>query len=162
MAQLSEDCFAFGEGLLEIDKALELVDERIHPMVEPEAVPLVRALGRVLAADRIAGFDLPPYDNSAVDGYAVHFADLLPDRETVLPVGGRAAAGHPLDRPAGRGEAIRIFTGAPMPAGPDTVMMQEDCLAEAGRVRFKPGIRQGANRRAAGEDVACGALALPA
>ncbi|HVH74463.1 MAG TPA: gephyrin-like molybdotransferase Glp [Stellaceae bacterium] len=160
MAQLSDDCFAVGGGLLEIDKALALVDERIHAVVEPEAAPLEEALGRILAADRIAPFDLPRHDNSAVDGYAVYFADLLPDRETVLPVGGRAAAGHPLDRPARRGEAIRIFTGAPMPPGPDTVMMQEDCVAEDGRVRLKPGIKKGANRRSAGEDVAKGALAL--
>ena len=160
MAQLSDDCFAFGGGLLEIEKALALVDERIHAVVEPEAAPLEEALGRILAADRIAAFDLPPCDNSAVDGYAVHFADLLPDRETVLPVGGRAAAGHPLDRPARRGEAIRIFTGAPMPDGPDTVLMQEDCVEAESRVRLKPGIKKGANRRSAGEDVAKGALAL--
>ena len=83
-------------------------------------------------------------------------------RETVLPVGGRAAAGHPLGRPVGRGEAIRIFTGAPMPEGADTVMMQEDCTVADGRVRMKPGIRKGANRRHAGEDVAAGAVALAA
>ena len=74
----------------------------------------------------------------------------------MLPVTGRAAAGHPLGRPASRGEAIRIFTGAPMPEGADTVMMQEDCILEDGRVRLKPGIRKGANRRHAGEDVAEG------
>ncbi len=106
--------------------------------------------------------NLPPHANSAVDGYAVAHADLLPDRQTVLPVTGRAAAGHPLDRVARRGEAIRIFTGAPMPDGTDTVMMQEDCTVEDGRVRLKPGIRKGANRRHAGEDIAEGEVALPA
>jgi molybdopterin molybdotransferase len=75
---------------------------------------------------------------------------------------GRAAAGHPLGRPAERGAAIRIFTGAPMPEGADTVMMQEDCVVEDGRVRLKPGIKPGANRRHAGEDVAEGAVALAA
>src|SRR6202035_2744845 len=85
-----------------------------------------------------------------------------PDRETILPFAGRAAAGHPLGRAARRGEAIRIFTGAPMPEGTDTVMMQEDCVIEAGRVRVKPGIKKGANRRHAGEDVAEGDVALPA
>src|SRR6185503_2279381 len=79
-----------------------------------------------------------------------------------LPIGGRAAAGHPLGRPIARGEAIRIFTGAPMPDGADTVMMQEDCVVDAGRVRLKPGLRKGANRRHAGEDVAKGSVALPA
>ncbi len=120
------------------------------------------ACGRILARDLVAGMDLPPHANSAVDGYAVAHADLLPDRETELPVGGRAAAGHPLDRALRRGEAIRIFTGAPMPEGADTVLMQEDCVAADGRVRLKPGIRKGANRRAAGEDFARGALALAA
>ena len=106
--------------------------------------------------------NLPPHANSAVDGYAVAHADLLPDRETDLPVGGRAAAGHRLDRALHRGEAIRIFTGAPMPEGADTVLMQEDCVAADGRVRLKPGIRKGANRRHAGEDVALGETALAA
>jgi molybdopterin molybdotransferase len=92
----------------------------------------------------------------------VAHADLFPDRETELSVGGRAAAGHPLDRALRPGEAVRIFTGAPMPTGADTVLMQEDCVAAAGRVRLKPGIRMGANRRHAGEDIAKGALALAA
>jgi molybdopterin molybdotransferase len=106
--------------------------------------------------------NLPPHANSAVDGYAFAHADLVPGRETVLPVCGRAAAGHPLGRRAERGGAIRIFTGASMPEGTDTVMMQEDCIVEDGRVRLKPGIKKGANRRHAGEDVAEGMVALAA
>jgi molybdopterin molybdotransferase len=106
--------------------------------------------------------NLPPHSNSAVDGYAFAHANLVPDRETVLLVSGRAAAGHPLGRLTGPGEAIRIFTGAPMPEGTDTVMMQEDCVVESGWVRLKPGIKKGANRRRAGEDVAAGAMALAA
>ena len=125
-------------------------------------MPLPQAAGRMLARDLVAPMNLPPHANSAVDGYALAHADLLPDGETVLPVTGRAAAGHPLDRPVTRGEAIRIFTGAPMPEGADTVMMQEDCIVDAGQVRLKPGIRKGANRRHAGEDVAEGEVALPA
>jgi len=162
MAQLSDDCFAFGGGLLTVAEALAEIDGRLAPVVGAETVPLRAASGRVLARDIIAAMDLPPHANSAVDGYAIAHADLLPDEETVLRVGGRAAAGHPLDRPADRGEAIRIFTGAPMPDGTDTVMMQEDCTIEDGWVRLKPGIRKGANRRRAGEDVAEGEVALPA
>jgi molybdopterin molybdotransferase len=79
-----------------------------------------------------------------------------------MPVAGRAAAGHPLGRPVARGEAIRIFTGAPMPDGTDTVMMQEDCVVAEGMVRLQPGIKKGANRRHAGEDVARGSVALSA
>ncbi len=162
MAQLSEDCFAFGGALLPVEKALSLIAERIVPVTESESVPLASSQGRVLAEGLMAPFDLPPHANSAVDGYAVAFADLLPDRETVLKVDGRAAAGHPLPRPARPGEAIRIFTGAPMPEGADTVLMQEDCVAAEGLVRLKPGIRRGANRRESGEDVAKGTLALAA
>jgi molybdopterin molybdotransferase len=162
MAQLSEDCFAFGGALLGVEAALKLIEERVTPVVGEETVPLGEACGRILARDLVAQIDVPPHANSAVDGYAVAHADLLPDQDTVLPVGGRAAAGHPLGRPAARGEVIRIFTGASMPDGTDTVMMQEDCVVEAGRVRLAPGIKQGANRRHAGEDVARGAVALPA
>jgi molybdopterin molybdotransferase len=162
MAQLSDDCFAFGNTLLSIDAALRLIGERLGPVVEAETVALGAAAGRILARDIVAGLDVPPHANSAVDGFAIAHADLLPDGETVLPVTGRAAAGHPLDRPFRRGEAIRIFTGAPMPEGADTVMMQEDCVVEGGRVHLKPGLRKGANRRHAGEDIAKGAVALTA
>ena len=167
MAQLSDDCFAFGGALLGVDAALALIEARIVPVVEEERVPLSEAAGRILSRDVVAQIDVPPHANSAVDGFALAHADLSPDRDTVMPVAGRAAAGHPLDRPAARGEAIRIFTGAPMPDGTDTVMMQEDCVFEEGgvaegRVRLQPGIKKGANRRHAGEDVAAGAVALSA
>src|SRR6202030_3630275 len=116
--------------------------------------------GRFLAADIVAPHNVPPHDNSAVDGYAIHHADLDPEQETALPAAGRAPAGLPLGRPAGRGEAIRIFTGAPMPTGPDTVMMQEDCREADGVVHLRPGIKLGANRRRAGEDLTAGAVVL--
>jgi molybdopterin molybdotransferase len=161
MAQLSDDCFAFGGGLLEVAVALAHIDERIERVVEAETVPLAAAAGRILARDLRAPMDLPPHANSAVDGYAFAHADLRAG-ETVLPVGGRAAAGHPLGRGLRPGEAIRIFTGAPMPEGADTVMMQEDCRREGDHVRLRPGIKKGANRRRAGEDVAEGAVALAA
>jgi molybdopterin molybdotransferase len=159
MAQLSDDCFAFGGTLLSVDAALALIAERVTPVVGEETVPLAEAAGRILAHDLVAAMDLPPHANSAVDGYAIAHTDLSADRETVLPVTGRAAAGHPLGRPIERGEAIRIFTGAPMPEGADTVMMQEDCTLADGKVALQPGIKKGANRRHAGEDVANGAVA---
>ncbi len=160
MAQLSDDCFAFGGTLMSGAEALRLVEERTLPLAERERVPLVAALHRILAEPVIAPLSVPPHDNSAVDGYAVFYDDLAPDRPTVLPVAGRAAAGHPLGRPARRGEAIRIFTGAPMPDGPDTVFMQEDCIEESGSVCLPPGMKRGANRRRAGEDVTAGAAVL--
>src|SRR5690348_8781996 len=160
MAQLSDDCFAFGGALLSVDEALARIEERVTAVVETETTPLDGARGRILARDVLAAMNLPPHPNSAVDGYAFAHADLVTGQETVLPVSGRAAAGHPLGQGAGRGTAVRIFTGAPMPEGTDTVMMQEDCVFEAGKVRLRPGIKKGANRRHAGEDVAKGTVAL--
>jgi molybdopterin molybdotransferase len=162
MAQLSDDCFAFGGTLLSVDAALALVAERVIPVVGEETVALAEAAGRILARDLVAGMDVPPHANSAVDGYAIIHADLASDRDTMLPVTGRAAAGHPLGRAIARGEAIRIFTGAPMPDGADTVMMQEDCTLAGGKVTLQPGIKKGANRRHAGEDVEKGSVALDA
>ncbi len=162
MAQLSDDCFAFGGALMSAEAALERIRAATLPLPAVEAVPLKGAAGRVLAAPVTASRDVPPHDNAAVDGYAVCFADLGAEGQTELPVGGRAAAGHPLGRAARRGEAIRIFTGAPMPEGADTVLMQEDCRASGVTVSLPPGIKRGANRRARGEDIAAGSIALAA
>ncbi len=160
MAQLSDDCFATGKPLMTTAEALAQLDGRIVPVVDTEEIALDAAVGRILAEDVTSPIDVPQHDNSAVDGYAVFFDDLDPDAPTRLPVTGRAAAGHPLGRPALRGEAIRIFTGAPMPDGPDTVMMQEDCDEQDGIVTIAPGIKRGANRRDAGEDVTSGSVVL--
>jgi molybdopterin molybdotransferase len=160
MAQLSDDCFAFGGKLMTGAEALALVAERVVALPATEAVGLKDAAGRILARDLVAPRSVPPHDNAAVDGYAVFFDDLTPGAETVLPVVGRTAAGHPLGRAGSRGEAIRIFTGAPMPEGPDTVFMQEDVRLQGDHVRLPPGLRRGANRRFAGEDIKAGAVAL--
>jgi molybdopterin molybdotransferase len=162
MAQLSDDCFAFGGRLITLPEALALVGERFACVAEPETVALAAADGRVLVEDIVASQNVPRHDNSAVDGYAVHFDDLSSDAETVLAVSGRAAAGHPMLERLGRGRAARVFTGALMPDGPDTVIMQEDCAAEGDHVRIRPGIKRGANRRLAGEDVRQGLVVLSA
>ena len=160
MAQLSDDCFAHGGALMPAAVALDALHRRLTPVDGVETVPLVDAAGRILAADLVAGHDVPAHDNAAVDGYAIHFDDLAADRDTTLPITGRAAAGHPLGRAAGRGEAIRIFTGAVMPDGPDTVMMQEDCDDRGDSVIVRPGIDRGANRRRRGEDIRAGTTIL--
>ena len=160
MAQLSNDCFSGTDRLITTSEALTILSDRITPVTDVTAVPLRAAVGRILAEDIVSPVDVPPHANSAVDGYAVYFEDLDPSAATTLPIGGRAAAGHPLGRAANRGEAIRIFTGAPMPDGPDTVMMQEDCREADGGVTIAPGIKQGANCRAAGEDVTKGRTIL--
>jgi molybdopterin molybdotransferase len=158
--KLTDDCFAFGGRVITVQEALALIAAQFTCVAAPETVALADADGRVLAQDLVAPLSVPREDNSAVDGYAVHFDDLAPDRDTILPVLGRAAAGHPMTQAAPRGTAARVFTGALMPAGPDTVIMQEDCTPEGDRVRIRPGIHRGANRRRAGEDVRQGQTVL--
>lgn len=160
MTQLSDDCFAASGKLMQVDAALATLSQTLVTVTESEIVPLRRARGRVLAEDVVAPRHVPPHDNSAVDGYAVHFDDLASDAETRLPVSARVAAGHPLRRTVARGEAVRIFTGAPMPEGPDTVLMQEDCRLEGEVVAIRPGIARGANVRRRGEDIAAGNVVL--
>jgi molybdopterin molybdotransferase len=162
MAQLTDDCFAFNGPLLPVDDAERLIGERIVPVDGHDSVALREAQGRVLARDIIAPINVPPFDNSAVDGYAVRADGLAPNGETRLTIVDRVAAGHAPSRAVKAGEAIRIFTGAPMPEDTDTVFMQEDCRIEGDGVIVPPGLRLGANRRFAGEDMRAGALALPA
>ena len=161
MAQLTDDCFAFSGPLLRLDDMERLIRERILPVAENEHVPLHGARGRVVAQDVKAPVDLPPFDNSAVDGYAVQHADLQADKETKLPVSGRLTAGARANLAIKPGTAIRIFTGAAMPKGADTVFMQEDVTVEGDRVTVPKGLKFGANRRLAGEDVPAGAIVLP-
>jgi molybdopterin molybdotransferase len=162
MAQLSDDCFAFNGPLLPVEDAERLIGERIAPVGGIDSVTLREAQGRVLADDIVAPINVPPFDNSAVDGYAVRAADLDGKGETRLAIVDRVAAGHAAQEEITAGQAIRIFTGAPMPSGADTVFMQEDCREEGGAVIVPPGLKRGANRRLAGEDMRKGALALPA
>ena len=162
MAQLTDDCFAFSGPLLPIAEAERMIRERVSPVAETETVPLGAALGRVVAQDIAAPIDLPPFDNSAVDGYAVRHADLAAEGDTRLRVTERVTAGRSATHALKAGEAIRIFTGAPMPAGADTVFMQEDCQVENGAVVLPAGLACGANRRLAGEDLHAGVAMLPA
>lgn len=167
MAQLSDDCFAFGGDLTPVHEALDHLLSVLVAVTDAEVVPLSNALGRILAEDLRAPENVPPHDNSAVDGYAVYFDDLAAGGETNLAIAGRAAAGHPLSGGQARGEAVRIFTGAPMPTGtggpgPETVLMQEDCRASEVEVTIPAGIKRGANRRLAGEDVRAGSIVLRA
>ncbi len=162
MAQLTDDCFAFSGPLLRLNDMERLIAERIVPVAETERVPIRGARGRVSAADVVAPVDLPPFDNSAVDGYAVRHADLNPNGDTRLAIAGRLTAGKRADVAINAGQAIRIFTGAAMPAGADTVFMQEDVTVEGDNVVVPKGLKAGSNRRLAGEDVPQGRVVLPA
>jgi molybdopterin molybdotransferase len=163
MAQLSDDCFAFGGPLMSVDEAVAIIAARVTAVIGVETVALPEADGRILAADIAAPLPLPPFTNSAVDGYAVGSRDLRPDAEQDLAVAGRVQAGAAAPEPIRPGHAVRIFTGAPMPQGADTVFMQEDVrIDREGRVVLPPGLKLGANVRPVGEDVAAGRSALAA
>jgi len=162
MAQLSDDCFAFGGPLMSVDEAVGLIASRVKAVGETETVALVEADGRILARDITAPLPLPPFTNSAVDGYALPGSELPRDKERAFPVSGRVAAGGAAEQ-APPGHAVRIFTGAPMPGGTDTVFMQEDVrVDDSGHVVLPTGLKVGANVRPAGEDIPQGHVALKA
>lgn len=162
MAQLSDDCFAFGGPMMSVDEAVRLIAARVSAVQEVETVALAEADGRVLAENVLAPLALPPFTNSAVDGYAVSSRDLSNTQEQAFPLSGRVQAGASARAPVQAGAAMRIFTGAPMPEGADTVFMQEDVRLEGGRVVLPPGLKPGANVRPAGEDIPLGYPALKA
>jgi molybdopterin molybdotransferase len=155
MAQLSNDCFVTKSPLMSIDEAVALATSRLKVAANSEMVSLRAADGRIAAEDVLAYSDLPPFPNSAVDGYAVRHTDLNSSGETVLPIEGRLAAGSS-ESLSTSGRAVRIFTGAAMPPDADTVFMQEDVRVEGTSVALPEGLRAGANARFAGEDIARG------
>src|SRR5262249_48836978 len=162
MAQLTDDCFAFSGPLLPVEEVERIIRERVTPVAEIETIALHAASGRVIAREVVAPIDLPPFDNSAVDGYAVRHADLDANAETRLAVVERVTAGHTAARVLAAGTAARIFTGAPMPSGADTVFMQEDVRLDGEAVIVPAGLKGGAKRRVAGEGVRAGSVVLPA
>ncbi len=161
MAQLSDDCFAFGGPMMSVDEAVAIIAARVSAVHEVNAIALGEADGRVLARDVRAPLPLPPFTNSAVDGYAVRGGDLPQGEAQAFTVAGRIQAGAAADAAVQPGHAVRIFTGAPMPEGADTVFMQEDVrIDDSGRVILPAGLKPGANVRPAGEDIASGFAAL--
>lgn len=163
--RLRDDCFAMPPGIhwTPVDEALERLRAGVRPVTDVEEIPLVEGAGRILAEPVSARRSNPPAANSAIDGYAFAWASLNGRDEANLPLEpGRAAAGSPFSRRLPEGHAIRILTGADIPAGADTVVMQEDASVGAGRVQFTAPGKQGANCRGLGEDAEKGAEMLPA
>ena len=158
---LIDDCFAHHPKRLTAAQALDLLQARIGPLVDRETVALSEAHGRILAEQVVSPRDVPGFDNVAVDGFAFAHGDLAAERPTRLVLmPGRAAAGHPFPGRLAEGAALRVLTGAPMPKGADTALMQEDVELDGAVVIIPPGVRRGANRRRAGEDVRAGQVAL--
>ena len=140
--------------MIPVDAALDIVLKHT-PSLGAEEVPLTEALGRVLVEDVSTDSDLPPFDRSAMDGYAVRAADVatVPAR---LRLVGEVAAGHPFEGTVGAGEAARIFTGAPLPQGADAVVMQEDVAVEGDEIAINEAVVAGENIRRAGTDLCRG------
>ena len=162
---LKNDCFTLPPGVhwTPVDEALDTLRDRLSPVVGTETVPTATSRGRILAADHMAARSNPPGANSAVDGYAFAYAGLPAGDVTEMPLmAERAAAGGPFTGTVPMGHAIRILTGALLPDGVDTVVLQEDVQVDGQTLRFPAGVKPGANARAAGEDVEAGKLALPA
>jgi molybdopterin molybdotransferase len=164
--KLGDDCFVHDKDRLPHSEALAILKSRVRPVVEMEDVPLNSAAGRYLAEAIVAPRPIPAHDNAAVDGYA--FAHSAYDQQAGarFKVVGEASAGHPLAITPPSDSAIRIFTGAVVPSGFDTVAMQEDVRVEKRDqerwATIPPGLKQGANRRRAGEDSKPGTVLVEA
>ncbi len=156
------DC-ALPSGLLSVDEALARLLRAVVPVVEVETVALAAAFGRVLAGDIAARVDVPPADNSAMDGFALRRADALAAPGYVLPIAQRIPAGQQ-PQPLAVGTAARIFTGAEMPPGADVVVMQEDCEYDAQQMALKPAavaqVKVGDNIRPRGQDMTAGTVVV--
>ncbi len=161
---LRNDCFALPPGVnwVPVDEALARLEAAVAPVAAVETVPLAAAGGRILATAVAAVRANPPAANAAVDGYGFAQASLGAGPHALTLVPGRAAAGAPFEGAVPAGRAVRILTGALLPAGVDTVVLEEDVTREGDVVRFERGLKPRANTRAAGEDVAAGAEILPA
>ncbi|MSQ18850.1 MAG: molybdopterin molybdenumtransferase MoeA [Betaproteobacteria bacterium] len=156
-------CLAdYDPNALPVDSAKTIIREFLSPVTSRERVALRTALGRVLGEDLLSTIDVPAHNNSAMDGYAVRASDLHADGPTQLRRIGNAFAGRAFAGTMGAGECVRVMTGAVMPLGADTVVVQEVTREAGGMVIIPPGQKAGENMRFAGEDLALGKLALPA
>ncbi len=160
---LRDDCFALPAGVdwTPVDEALQNLRVRLHCVVGCEEVKIEQALGRLLSSDIKALRSNPPLPNSAVDGYGFAFASLGVGNQCLPLTEGRAAAGLRFEGKVPSGEAIRILTGAALPDGVDTVILEEDVNASETEIAFRAGVKAFANTRKAGEDAAAGDVVLP-
>ena len=147
----------YDPNALRVDKAREAIKACLSPIEEIEKLPVREALGRILAEDIVPKINVPAHDNSAMDGYAVRYSDL---GKTALKEIGSALAGRPFGGKVGAGECVRVMTGAVMPAGTDTVVIQEVVKKDGDRITIPPGQRQAQNVRYAGEDLKVGVAVL--
>jgi molybdopterin molybdotransferase len=159
---MSHGCDEYDPNSLTVEQAQALIDRIVEPVAGRERVFLRAALDRVLATDVTAPFDVPPHRNSAMDGYAVRAADLQAGGDARLAVIGESFAGRPFAGKLGAGQAVRIMTGAVVPEGADTVIMQEHVQRDGDTITVPSGQRAGDNVRHPGEDMKRGDLVLEA
>lgn len=146
---------------LSVDGVHAFLRSMVQPLRATETLPLVDALGRVLAQDIVSPLDVPAHDNSAMDGYALDGQALHTEQPLTLQVAGTVLAGRAGVATLGPGQCLKVMTGAVLPAGLDTVVPQELVRAEGGQIHIPAGyVRRGDNRRLRGEDVAQGSVAL--
>src|SRR2546427_3094561 len=151
----------YDPNALRVDKANEAIRACLVPITENQKIPIREALGRVLAEDIVPSINVPAHDNSAMDGYAVRFSDLR-DSETALVEVGSAFAGRVFEGEVGPGQCVRVMTGAVMPAGTDTVVIQEVTRKDGDQVVIPAGQKKSQNVRYAGEDLKAGVPVLTA
>jgi molybdopterin molybdotransferase len=163
-SKTNTDCCADGHDgpALKLADALSRILAEVKPVAGGETLAVRSALGRVLSDDVVSRINVPSHTNSAMDGYALLGADLPADGETSLAVIGTSAAGRPFAGKVGPGQCARIMTGAPMPAGTDTVVMQENVTRDGDTAIVGTGEKAGQHVRQAGEDIAAGSVALRA
>jgi len=157
----SADCGTQSSRLMPEDEALKLMLDQVSPVSDVVDVDLANALNRVLAQPQISPVNVPPHDNSAMDGFAVRSADIVPGGITQLKITQRIPAGSP-GTPLAEGSAARIFTGAPLPGGTDTVIMQEQCRYDDNQVTIQGPVTAGTHIRQIGEDITMGTEILGA
>lgn len=145
----------YQQDLMPIDEALDLLQQKANPLQETELIDLVDANGRVLAESIVSTINVPPHDNSAMDGYAVRYGDFDKQDNQPFEISQRICAGD-IGAPLKARAVARIFTGAPIPEGADTVIMQERCIVSNGTMTSGKLIKKGSNIRRAGEDIAIG------
>jgi molybdopterin molybdotransferase len=162
LAQAVSCIDGYDPDALPVDTARAAIRSVIAPITANERVAVRASLGRVLGEDIVSTVNVPAHDNSAMDGWAVRAADLGPDGETVLREVGVAYAGRKFGGSVRSGECVRVMTGAVMPPGTDTVVIQEIVKADGDRIVVPPGQKAGQNRRLAGEDLALGRVVLHA
>ena len=161
IAEIAAALQGYDPQSLHADQVTAFLNELVSPVTDCEEVPVLQALGRVLARDIVSPISVPPHDNSAMDGFAFDGSQLASGQSLRLQIVGTALAGKAWSGRVGPGEALRIMTGAILPAGLDTVVPQEFTTVDGETVQVPAGVVQrGDNRRLLGEDLLQGRAAL--